>query len=155
MKKKRSEKSFCDYGEKINKAKSKLNGSKIYRFKGDYRWAKIPIEKYKTDNNMWKDISRQTIIGNKGESVKFHIRYFEIKSGGYSSYEVHKHEHVIICLRGKGECIIGRKRYKIRYLDTIYISPFEPHQLRNPFKEPFGFLCIVNAKRDKPKNISW
>jgi hypothetical protein len=39
------------------------------------------------------------------------------------------------------------------FLDTLYIAPEAPHQLSNPFREPFGFFCIVNAKRDKPKMI--
>jgi ribulose-bisphosphate carboxylase large chain len=39
----------------------------------------------------------------------------------------------------------------MEYLDTLYIAPEVPHQLTNPYKEPFGFFCIVNAKRDRPK----
>jgi quercetin dioxygenase-like cupin family protein len=37
------------------------------------------------------------------------------------------------------------------FMDTVYISPDTVHQLLNPFDAPFGFLCIVNARRDKPK----
>ncbi|MCJ7483553.1 MAG: cupin domain-containing protein, partial [Thermodesulfovibrionales bacterium] len=70
-----------------------------------------------------------------------------------SSFEMHTHEHVVIGVRGNGICIAGRKKYKIGFLDTLYIKPNEPHQLRNPSNEPFGFFCIVNAKRDRPKTI--
>jgi ribulose-bisphosphate carboxylase large chain len=44
--------------------------------------------------------------------------------------------------------------YKIAFLDVVHISPNTPHQLLNPFDEPFGFLCVVPAKRDKPINIA-
>ena len=102
----------------------------------------------------WADIARHTLIGNKGETSKFHLRYFEIAPRGHSSFETHKHEHVVVCVRGKGKAIAGKKSHTLNFLDTLYISPNTPHQLRNPFKSPFGFLCIVNAKRDKPKIIA-
>ena len=35
--------------------------------------------------------------------------------------------------------------------DAIYVAPHEPHQFRNPSAdEPLGFLCIVDAERDRP-----
>lgn len=151
---KRPKATLCEYKKNSIKNRSYKNVSSIYKYKGDYRWKNIKVEKYKVINGNWKDIVRQTLIGNHGESARFHVRYFEIASGGYSSFELHKHEHVVIGIRGKGECVIGKKRYKIGYLDIVYISPLEPHQLINPYKEPFGFLCIVNAKRDRPKIIT-
>ncbi|MDX9714241.1 MAG: cupin domain-containing protein [Dissulfurispiraceae bacterium] len=101
----------------------------------------------------WSDISRNVLIGSKGESAKFHLRYFEIAPGGRSSLEMHKHEHVVIVIKGSGRVRLDKKNYKVSYLDTIYISPNTVHQLSNPFDEPFGFFCIVNAKRDKPRTI--
>jgi ribulose-bisphosphate carboxylase large chain len=50
-----------------------------------------------------------------------------------------------------GMNMAGNKKYRVGYLDIIYIRPGEPHQLKNPFNEPFGFFCLVNAKRDRPK----
>jgi len=128
----------------------KENKSTLYKHKGKFRWQGIKVEKYKQSNGDWADIVRQTLIGNKRETCKFHLRYFEIAAGGCSSFERHKHEHVVICVRGKGKAIADKKSHILNFLDTLYISPDTPHQLRNPFKSPFGFLCIVNAKRDKP-----
>lgn len=132
----------------------KENKSALYKHKGQFRWQGIKAEKYKLTGGDWADIARQTLIGNKGETSKFHLRYFEIAPGGCSSFERHKHEHVVICVRGKGKAMIGKKLYEMNFMDTLYISPNTPHQLRNPFKSPFGFLCIVNAERDKPKIIA-
>lgn len=145
--------SYCDWREnkkRVNKKRTS-NRSKLYKYKGNFTWKGIRKEKYKLSGKEWSEIMRQTLIGNHDETTKFHVRYFEIAPGGYSSYEKHRHEHVVIGVRGKGICILKNKKYIIGFLDIVYIAPEEPHQLKNPFKEPFGFLCIVNAKRDKPK----
>jgi quercetin dioxygenase-like cupin family protein len=143
---------FCDFvlGKK-NTGKGK---NRFYRYKGDFSWHGIMTEKYKPAGKEWADIVRQTLIGNRGETTKFHLRYFEIAPGGFSSLEMHKHEHVVIGIRGQGVCVAGKKKYVIGFLDTLYIKPEEPHQLRNVSTEPFGFFCIVNAKRDRPKILS-
>lgn len=145
----------CDWGKKPEKGSEKLplNKTRFCKYKGTFSWQGIQTERYKPEGEEWADIVRQTLIGNHGESAKFHLRYFEIASHGFSSFEIHKHEHVVIGVRGNGICITGRKKYKIGFLDTLYIKPNEPHQLRNPYDKPFGFFCIVNAKRDRPKII--
>jgi len=89
----------CDWktGAKIqNKKKaSNANKSALYKHK-NFKWQGIKTERYKSIKGDWADIIRQTLIGNKGETAKFHLRYFEIASGGCSSFERHKHEHVVI-----------------------------------------------------------
>ena len=143
----------CDWEKKPNGRKKiqTENKSRIYCYKGKSSWQGIKAEAYKPRSREWADVVRHTLIGSHGETTKFHLRYFEIAPYGYSSFETHKHEHVVIGISGKGVCVVGKKRYQIRFLDTLYIEPNAPHQLRNPFKEPFGFFCIVNSKRDRPK----
>lgn len=125
--------------------------SRLYKHKGDFTWRGIKTEKYKPKGGDWADIVRRVLIGNHGEATRFHLRYFEISPGGYSSFERHRHEHVVICVRGRGKVLTGKRRHTLNFLDTLYIAPDEPHQLSNPFDEPFGFFCIVNARRDRPK----
>lgn len=145
----------CDWEKKPQKGirKISLNKTRFSRYQGNYSWKGIRTEPYKHTGDEWVGIVRQTLLGNQGESAKFHLRYFEIAPDGCSSFEKHEHEHVIIGIRGQGICIAGRKKYKIGFLDMLYIKPNEPHQLKNPSVEPFGFFCIVNAKRDRPKRI--
>ena len=39
--------------------------------------------------------------------------------------------------------------------DTVYVAPNEVHQFRNTAEsEPFGFLCLVDAERDRPMAVS-
>ncbi len=143
----------CDWRPAATGEKKGVNESRIYRHKGACKWSGIKTERYKQKDGGWSDISRSVLIGNRGESAKFHLRYFEITAGGFSSMERHRHEHVVVCIKGKGRVVIGEKSHLIKHLDTVYIAPNTVHQLSNPYDEPFGFFCIVNAKRDKPKLV--
>ena len=147
----------CDWKTTPNlksRKPSQENKSALYKHKDKFRWQGIKIERYKSIKGDWSDIVRQTLIGNHGEATKFHLRYFEIAPGGCSSFEKHRHEHVVVCVRGKGKALTGKKIHTMAFMDTIYIAPDTPHQLKNPFKGPFGFFCIVNAKRDKPNLLT-
>ncbi|MFA5352654.1 MAG: cupin domain-containing protein [Thermodesulfovibrionales bacterium] len=142
----------CDWRQASEEtASAAANTDRIIRHRGDFRWRGVKEESYKTKEGRWSAVARNVLIGNRGESARFHLRYFEIEPHGYSSLEWHRHEHVVICIRGKGKVRMDKKSHTIGYLDTVYIAPKTVHQLQNPFDEPFGFFCIVNAKRDRPK----
>jgi quercetin dioxygenase-like cupin family protein len=128
------------------------NHSKVVRHNGDFTWADVPLEAYKKTTEQWKGITRRELVGKRGESPKFHLRYFEIDPGGYSTLEKHEHEHVVVGMRGRGEAQMGCFIHKLGFGDVVYVSPSEPHQFSCPedASEPFGFLCLVNAERDVP-----
>ena len=152
MKKKREVKvSICEIGGSKRQPARKQNRSAFYRHKGDMSWRGVKNEPYKAAVGGWSGIIRRVLVGGRGESAKFHVRYFEIAPGGNSSLERHRHEHVVICVKGQGVVRTGKARKEMGFMDTVYISPDTVHQLLNPFDTPFGFLCIVNARRDKPK----
>ena len=129
------------------------NRNRLYSFHDNYRWKGVKVEEYKTKSDDWEGIARQVLIGAGGESTKFHLRYFEINPGGYSRFETHKHEHVVIGIRGKGRARLNRRVININHLDVLYINPDTPHRLYNPYDDPFGFFCIVNSRRDRPKPV--
>jgi quercetin dioxygenase-like cupin family protein len=145
--------SSCEIGGAQKTATAGPNRTALYRHKGEMTWSGVKEEPYKTKGNEWSNIVRRVLIGSHGESTKFHVRYFEIAPGGCSSLERHRHEHVVICVRGEGFVRTGKKKSKMEFMDTLYISPDTVHQLSNPLDAPFGFLCIVNAKRDRPKIV--
>jgi quercetin dioxygenase-like cupin family protein len=126
--------------------------SRIYTSNPDYTWDGVEVIKYKPEGDDWAGIIRQVIIGYR-EETDFHVRYFEIAPGGYSSLEKHLHSHAVIIIRGQGKAILGDKALDLKYLDTVYVSPDTPHQFINDGTEPFGFLCMVDAERDKPRPI--
>jgi ribulose-bisphosphate carboxylase large chain len=127
--------------------------NRYYPFQDNFTWKGVKVQNYKSKGSDWSGIVRQVLIGACGESTKFHLRYFEIKQGGYSSFETHKHEHVVIGVRGKGKARLNRRNIYINFLDVLYINPNTPHRFYNPYSEPFGFFCIVNANRDRPKPV--
>jgi ribulose-bisphosphate carboxylase large chain len=131
------------------------NHSKVIRHLGDFQWKDVPLEPYKETTEFWKGITRRELVGKRGESPRFHVRYFELAPGGYSTLEEHEHEHAVIPIRGRGEVQFGCYIYQVGFGDVLYVSPSDPHQFRNPegATEPFGFLCVVNAERDRPQSV--
>jgi ribulose-bisphosphate carboxylase large chain len=115
----------------------------------------VPLEDYKSTTDSWSGITRRELAGKRGESSAFHVRYFEIEPGGFSTLEKHEHEHVVFVVRGRGEARTGCFVYRVAFGDVVYVAPCDPHQFLCPddAEEPFGFVCIVNAERDRPRPV--
>jgi ribulose-bisphosphate carboxylase large chain len=127
--------------------------SRLHKFQPDYSWSEVKKEQYKDTGGCWCGIDRNTLIGNRDEPAKFHLRYFEIEPGGNSSLEKHVHEHAVICARGRGRAIVEDQVHELDLMDVLYVAPDIPHQLLNPYDERFGFFCIVDAERDRPREL--
>src|SRR5262245_5863437 len=97
----------------------------------DGGWDGIAITEYKAAAEHHCGVTRQTLIGQRGETTTFHVRYFEIAPGGYSSLEHHAHEHFVIVLRGHGEVQFGDSIHDLASGDAAYVAPHEVHQFRN------------------------
>lgn len=114
-------------------------------------WEGVAAEAYKTEAGDWSDIRRFSLLGMHGESTRFHLRYFEIAPGGHSSCERHRHEHVVIAFRGRGEIWLDGVWQRLEPGDIAYTAPLGVHQLRARGRAPFGFFCLVDAERDRPE----
>src|SRR3990172_2511113 len=135
-KKHRKEPSFCDIsGRKVTEKKSS-NKCAFYKHEGGFEWKGVKDQPYKTKSGEWSKVIRRVLIGAHGESAKFHVRYFEISPGGNSSLERHMHEHVVLCLKGRGVVRTGKTKREMDFMDTLYIPPDTVHQMMNPFAEP-------------------
>jgi quercetin dioxygenase-like cupin family protein len=54
-------------------------------------------------------------------------------------------------VRGQGKVTLGDRQEAVSFGDVVYIAPWEVHRFHNPDgPEPFGFLCMVPADRDRP-----
>jgi quercetin dioxygenase-like cupin family protein len=122
-----------------------------------FSWEGIPVQVYKPAVESalaWEGVARHTLVGASGDPTAFHLRYFEIQPGGFSSLERHRHAHAVIVLRGHGSVRVGAETFDVRPFDLIYVPPEEPHQFQNADSdEPFGFLCPVDAQRDPPRPV--
>jgi len=119
-------------------------------FHEGFRWDEIGLLPYKEEGSApFKAISRQLLFADP--RLASELRYFEMAAGGYSTLERHQHMHAVMILRGVGHCLLGDEVRACKAYDLITIPPWTWHQFRATGKEALGFLCMVNAERDKPQ----
>jgi quercetin dioxygenase-like cupin family protein len=126
--------------------------------KKTFTWDGVMPAGYAAENSdgagrTWRDTTRHIIKG-KEEGGAFDVRYFEVGVDGFTSLECHTHIHSVICVRGRGYALVGNSVSKIKPFDHVYVPPNTPHQFVNAGKTPFGFLCIVDAQRDRPRALT-
>jgi quercetin dioxygenase-like cupin family protein len=115
-----------------------------------FRWEDVELRPYKEDGSAsFKAISRQELFGHPALGCE--LRYFEMAPGGHSTLERHEHVHAVMILRGRGECLLGEEVREVKPLDLVTIPSWVWHQFRATEGEPLGFLCMVNAERDRPQ----
>jgi quercetin dioxygenase-like cupin family protein len=122
----------------------------LHRKANAYRWEGVNTLPYKQDDRaLFKSITRQVLFADP--QLHAELRYFEIEPGGYSTLERHEHMHAVLILRGRGHCLVGNEVRAVELRDLITVPPLTWHQFRATADEPLGFLCMVNAVRDKPQ----
>jgi mannose-6-phosphate isomerase-like protein (cupin superfamily) len=122
----------------------------IHRKAKGYRWEGVEELPYKEDGRaLFKSITRQVLFADP--QLDGELRYFEMAPGGFSTLERHEHMHAVLILRGRGHCLVGEEVRAIETRDLITVPAMTWHQFRATQGEPLGFLCMVNAARDKPQ----
>jgi quercetin dioxygenase-like cupin family protein len=118
--------------------------------RADYRWDSVEERPYKEDDRaLFTSITRQVLFSDP--ELHGELRYFEVAAGGFSTLERHQHMHAVLILRGRGHCLIGGEVKSLETRDLVTVPPLTWHQFRASKGEPLGFLCMVNALRDKPQ----
>jgi quercetin dioxygenase-like cupin family protein len=116
----------------------------------DFRWEDVDLLPYKEDERaLFQSITRQVLFSDP--ELRGELRYFEMAAGGFSTLERHEHMHAVIIFRGRGHCLVGNRVRPVAFRDLVTIPPLTWHQFRATADEPLGFLCMVNAVRDKPQ----
>jgi quercetin dioxygenase-like cupin family protein len=122
----------------------------VHRKARSYRWEGVQELPYKEDSRaLFSSITRQVLFSDP--ALHGELRYFEVAPGGFSTLERHEHMHAVLVLRGHGHCLVGEEVRRIELRDLITVPPMTWHQFRATANEPLGFLCMVNAARDKPQ----
>jgi len=72
------------------------------------------------------------------------MRYFSIIPGGHSCLYRHNYEHLVKVERARG-VVIDRDRNEqiVTTGHSLFVEPSELHQSKNPFSEPFEFICMI------------
>ena len=122
----------------------------IHRQAEGYRWEDVEELPYKeNDRALFKSVTRQVLFADP--ELYGELRYFEVAPGGYSTLERHQHMHAVMILRGRGHCLVGEEVRPVETRDLVTVPAMTWHQFRATRGEPLGFLCMVNATRDKPQ----
>jgi quercetin dioxygenase-like cupin family protein len=119
----------------------------IHRF-NDFEWTGTERSEYKDRPGSWLHVSRCNL--SPTQDARFEVRYFEVAQGGYTSFEMHEHEHCVVVIRGKGEVKLEQEWSSVGLFDVVRIAGNTPHQFRNCDEEPLGILCVVDKERDRP-----
>jgi mannose-6-phosphate isomerase-like protein (cupin superfamily) len=124
--------------------------TELHRKARGYRWEGVEELPYKEDGRaLFKSITRQVLFADP--QLDGELRYFEMAPGGFSTLERHEHMHAVLILRGRGHCLVGEEVRAIETRDLVTVPAMTWHQFRATQGEPLGFLCMVNAARDKPQ----
>jgi len=124
--------------------------TEIHRKAKGYRWEGVEELPYKEDGRaLFKSITRQVLFADP--QLEGELRYFEMAAGGFSTLERHEHMHAVLILRGRGHCLVGEEVRAVETRDLVTVPAMTWHQFRATRGEPLGFLCMVNAARDKPQ----
>ena len=127
-----------------------MDDKTIHRKAKGYRWEGVAELPYKEDDRaLFKSITRQVLFADP--ELDGELRYFEIAAGGFSTLERHEHMHAVLIRRGRGHCLVGEEVKAIDTRDLVTVPAMTWHQFRATQGEPLGFLCMVNATRDKPQ----
>jgi mannose-6-phosphate isomerase-like protein (cupin superfamily) len=122
----------------------------IHRQAKGYRWEGVEELPYKEDDRaLFKSVTRQVLFADP--KLYGELQYFEVAPGGYSTLERHQHMHAVMILRGCGHCLVGEQVRAVETRDLVTVPAMTWHQFRATRGESLGFLCMVNATRDKPQ----
>ena len=116
----------------------------------DHSWECVERLPYKEDERaLFKSVSRQILFSDP--DLAGELRCFEVAPGGFTSLERHEHMHGVLVLRGRGKCLVGTEVREIEPHDLVTVPPWTWHQFRAAADAPLGFLCLVDARRDRPQ----
>jgi quercetin dioxygenase-like cupin family protein len=116
----------------------------------DFRWTGVEPRAYKDESSApYKGVTRQTLASDP--RLAGEVRYFEVEPSGYSTLERHEHMHAVIILRGEGRVLVGDQVFAVKPNDLVTIAGWTWHQFRAAPGGKLGFLCLVDAERDRPQ----
>lgn len=126
------------------------DSAELRPYQNGFRWDGVELRPYKQDDAApYKAVSRQELFAHPALGCQ--LRYFEVAAGGYSTLERHEHVHAVMILRGRGQCLLADRVRDVKPFDLVTIPAWTWHQFRATAGEALGFLCMVNAERDRPQ----
>ena len=96
-----------------------------------------------------KNVMMRILIGPDDGSNNIIMRHFQVLAGGNTPFHSHEIEHIVKIEKGKGMVVNeAGEETLVSEGQSLFVESFEKHQFKNPFEEPFEFICtIINPKR--------
>jgi len=117
---------------------------------GAMRWRDVEVLDYKREGSApFRGVTRQLLFDDPALAAQ--LRYFEVAPGGHTTLERHEHAHAVVIERGRGRCLIGDDVHDVAEHDLVHVPALTWHQFRAADDEALGFLCMVDAVRDRPQ----
>jgi quercetin dioxygenase-like cupin family protein len=114
------------------------------------RWDGVDVLDYKRDAaSPFRDVTRQVLFDDP--ALASQLRYFEVAPGGHTTLERHEHAHAVVVAQGLGRCLVDGRIFELAMHDLVHVPALAWHQFRASADAPLGFLCMVNAERDRPQ----
>lgn len=127
-----------------------MTGAPVRRQEAEWRWEGVEELRYKAEGSApFREVTRQILF--QDPALGCDLRYFEVQPSGYSTLERHEHAHAVMILRGRGRVLVADRVYDVQAHDLVHIQPLAWHQFRAGAEAALGFLCMVNAARDRPQ----
>jgi len=115
--------------------------SKVVKYEDGFSWQDTIKKIYKDEPGSWRGVTRTSLIGGADEvPAPFHLRYFEVEVGGFSSHEKHAHQHIIVVVRGQAKVTLGDRQEVVSFGDVVYIAPWESPGATPRFSASYYFL---------------
>src|SRR5438105_4075580 len=114
----------------------------IHRFNsiedGEFRWQDVPVSAYGPENSRADRATRQILIGIGEQSPHFHMRYFAVQPGGYTSLDQHAHDHGVYILHGRARLRLSNEEHDLQTGEVVYIPGMEVNKFFAACDEPLG-----------------
>ena len=89
-------------------------------------------------------VKMKILVGLADESHNIIMRYFSIASNGHTPRHSHDYEHLVKIEKNKGIFVDkDGNEHHVEEGMSLFVDPNTEHQFKNPFNEPFEFLCII------------
>lgn len=127
-----------------------MSGPILRRYAAPGAWDDVEVRAYKNgDAAPYRDVTRRVLFEHP--ELACALRYFEVAPGGHTTLERHRHVHAVVIQRGRGRVLVGSRVEAVAPFDLVEVPSLAWHQFRADADAPLGFLCMVNAQRDRPE----
>ncbi len=90
------------------------------------------------------NVRMRILIGPDDGSDDIIMRHFMVAPGGHTPFHHHNYEHVIKIEAGRGVAVDkDGNGHEVGVGQSLYVTPGDLHQFRNPFDDTFEFICII------------